>query len=98
ALAGLLPHRFRPGLTVAGLAPRGSLSLARTAATARAALEQPWPDEATWVVAVRVADGARAVFGRDDLPPTDIGTAVQASSAVPNVYRPVQIGRHEYVD
>ena len=109
AFNGLLPHRFRPGLIVAGLAPRGSQSLARVAATARAAHEQPsavpaaaralpWPDEPTWVVAVRVSDGARAVFGRDDLPPTDIGTAVQASSAVPNVYRPVRIGRHEYID
>jgi len=76
----------------------GRPTLARTAATARAALEQPWPDEATWVVAVRVADGARAVFGRDDLPPTDIGTAVQASWAVPNVYGPVQVGRHEFID
>ena len=57
-----------------------------------------WPEEPTWVVAVRVSDGARAVFGRDDLPPTDIGTAVQASSAVPNVYQPVRIGRHEFID
>jgi NTE family protein len=98
AFNGLLPHRFRPGLTVAGLAPRGSLSLARMGATARAAHDQPWPQEATWIVAVRSSDGARAVFGRDDLPPTDIGTAVQASSAVPNVYRPVQIGRYEFID
>jgi NTE family protein len=98
ALNGLLPHRFRPGLTLAGLAPRGSLSLGRMAATARAALDQPWPDASTWIVAVRVSDGARAVFGRDDLPATDIGTAVQASSAVPNVYQPVRIGRHEFID
>lgn len=107
AFNGLLPHRFRPGLVVAGLAPRGSQSLARLAATARAAHEQgpagttrtlAWPEESTWVVAVRVSDGARAVFGRDDLPPTDIGTAVQASSAVPNVYQPVRIGRHEFID
>jgi NTE family protein len=98
AFKGLMPHRFRPGLVVAGLAPRGSQSLGRMAATARAAHEQPWPEESTWVVAVRVSDGARAVFGRDDLPPTDIGTAVQASSAVPNVYRPVRIGRHEFID
>jgi NTE family protein len=98
AFNGLLPHRFRPGLVVAGMASRGSQSLARTAATARAAHEQPWPEESTWIVAVRVSDGARAVFGRDDLPPTDIGTAVEASSAVPNVYRPVRIGRHEFID
>ena len=98
AATGLLPHRFRPGLVVAGIAPRGSRSLTRVAATARAAHEQPWPAEPTWVVAVRVSDGARAVFGRDDLPPTDIGSAVQASSAVPALYRPVRIGRHDYID
>jgi NTE family protein len=98
ALRGLAPHRFRPGLVVAGLAPRGTQSLARVGATARAPHAQPWPAEPTWVVTVRVADGARAVFGRDDLPPTDIGTAVQASSAVPNLYRPTKIGRHDYID
>jgi NTE family protein len=98
ALTGLLPHRFRPGLVVAGLAPRGSQSLTRVGATARAAHDTAWPDEPTWIVTVRVCDGARAVFGRDDLPATDIGTAVQASSAVPNVYRPARIGRHDYID
>jgi NTE family protein len=50
------------------------------------------------VGAVRATDGARAVFGRDDLPAVDIGTAVQASSAVPNLYRPTRIGRHDFID
>jgi NTE family protein len=98
AVRGLLPHRLRPGLVVAGVAPRGTRSLARVGAAARAPHPQPWPAEPTWVVAVRVSDGARAVFGRDDLPPTDIGTAVQASSGVPNLYRPTKIGRHEFID
>ena len=98
ALNGLLPHRFRPGLVLAGLVPRGSQSLARVGATAGAAHDQRWPSQSTWIVTVRVSDGARAVFGRDDLPSTDIGTAVQASSAVPNVYRPVRVGRHDYID
>jgi NTE family protein len=98
AVRGLLPHRLRPGLVVAGVAPRGTRSLARVGAAARAPHSQPWPTEPTWVVAVRVSDGARAVFGRDDLPPTDIGTAVQASSGVPNLYRPTKIGRHEFID
>ena len=98
AANGLLPHRFRPGLVVAGLAPRGAQPLTRVGATARAAHQQPWPAEPTWVVAVRVSDGARAVFGRDDLPAVDIGTAVQASSAVPNLYRPARIGRHDFID
>jgi NTE family protein len=98
AARGLMPHRLRPGLVLAGMAPRGTRSLARVGAAARAPHAQPWPVEPTWIVAVRVADGARAVFGRDDLPPTDIGTAVQASSAVPNLYRPTKIGRHDYID
>jgi NTE family protein len=98
AVRGLAPHRLRPGLVIAGLAPRGTQSLARVGATARVPHRTPWPAEPTWIVTVRVSDGARAVFGRDDLPPTDIGTAVQASSAVPNLYRPTKIGRHDYID
>ena len=97
ALAGLSPRRLRPGLVLAGLVPRGTRSLQRMGATAGAAHEN-WPDAATWIVAVRAKDGARAVFGRDDLPATDIGTAVRASSAVPNLYEPVRIGRHDFVD
>ncbi len=57
----------------------------------------PWTSQPTWVVAVRSDDGNRVVFGRDDIT-VSIGDAVQASCAVPGVYRPKKIGRHEYVD
>ena len=49
------------------------------------------------MVAVRMADGRRIVFGRDDVK-GDIGDAVHASSAIPAVYVPARIGTREYVD
>jgi NTE family protein len=57
-----------------------------------------WPADPTWICAVRVRDGKRVVFGRDDVATPDIGTACQASSAVPRVVRPVRIGADEYID
>lgn len=93
---GLLLKR-RPGVALAGFSTRGRQSLARSGAAARAALNT-WPNRPTWIVTVRTRDGARAVFGRDDLPQTDIGTAIEASSAVPSLYRPIRIGRDEFVD
>lgn len=97
AAVGLNPLRPRPGLALAGLTPRGGVGLERMGATSRAS-HPSWPERATWLVTVRVNDGARAVFGRDDLPAIDIGTAVQASSAVPGVYRPMRIGSADYLD
>ena len=42
--------------------------------------------------------GRRVVFGRDDLPDVDVGTAVEASAAVPGSIAPVRIGDASYVD
>jgi NTE family protein len=97
AVRGLLGWPPRPGLTVAGVLPRGRRSTAPMGDRHRAA-HTGWPDATLWICAVRMADGHRAVFGRDDLPPVDVGTAVEASSAVPGVFRPVQAGGQRYVD
>jgi NTE family protein len=55
-----------------------------------------WPD-GLWIPAVRTSDATTVVFGRDrtDIP---VATAVQASSAVPGMFRPVRIGTHDFVD
>jgi NTE family protein len=50
------------------------------------------------VTAVRVDNGRRVVFGRDGIDPGRVGTAVEASSAVPGCYAPVRIAGHDYVD
>jgi NTE family protein len=50
------------------------------------------------VVAVDRARGRRVVFGETSAPPATVGEAVQASCAVPGLFRPVTIGGRNYVD
>ena len=57
-----------------------------------------WPDQPTWICAVRLDDGALVVFGREGSAATDIGSAVQASSAIPGFFAPVEIDGARYVD
>ncbi len=57
----------------------------------------PWTADPTWIVAVRLADGRRVVFGRDDIR-GNVGQAVRSSTAVPGVYVPGSVGEREYVD
>lgn len=56
-----------------------------------------WPSEPLWIVAVRLRDGRRVVFGRDDVKGT-VGQAIRSSAAVPGVYVPGRVGEREYVD
>ncbi len=93
----LPPWRPRPVEAVTGLLPPGNRRADALAARTRELHPEPWPAEPTWIVAVRLDDGRRVVFGRDDVP-GDLGAAVQASAAVPGVYAPVEIGSHRYVD
>jgi NTE family protein len=83
---------------LAGLAPAGSTSNAELGDRIRDVCGPMWPAAATWVCAVRVRDGRRVVFGRDDVHTPDIGTAAQASCAIPRVFQPVRIGRDDYID
>lgn len=50
------------------------------------------------VCAVDVASGRRVVFGAPGAPDASVGQAVEASCAVPGVFRPVTIGGRVYVD
>ncbi len=51
-----------------------------------------------FVVATNLDTGEAVVFGRDAAPKASISKAVQASTALPGVYRPVRIGDANYVD
>lgn len=51
-----------------------------------------------FVVASELDSGARAVFGRGYMDDVPISRAVAASSAVPVLYRPVQIFEKDYLD
>lgn len=83
---------------LSGLLPRGRWDGASMGQRVRDLWGNSWPADPTWICAVRVRDGRRVVFGRDDVVTPDIGTAAQASSAVPRVVQPVRIGADEYID
>ena len=91
------PWRFRPVHAAVGLLPAGTLSAERLEIRMNELAGANWPAEPTWVPAVRLDDGRRVVFGRDDVD-ASIGQAVRASCSVPGVYQPAPIGSGRYVD
>jgi NTE family protein len=50
------------------------------------------------VAAVEVESGRRVMFGAPGAPPASVGAAVQASCAIPGVFRPVVVGGRSYVE
>jgi NTE family protein len=50
------------------------------------------------VCAVELESGRRVVFGQAGAPEAPVGAAVEASCAIPGVFRPVRIGERRYVD
>lgn len=87
----------RPGVALAGLMPVGVVDASSIGRRVEELAGGPsWPSAPLWVVAVRLHDGRRVVFGRDD--DAALGTAVAASCAIPSWFAPVEIGRHRYVD
>lgn len=96
---GLLARSMRhPRTALAGLLPAGTASndLIRDR-IAELYGDLAWPDKTLWVCAVDLDRGGRVVFGRDDIE-APIGVAVQASSAIPGLVRPVVVGGRRYVD
>lgn len=93
-----LVGRTAPVTAIAGVLPRGTWDGAEMGQRVRDLWGNEWPKDPTWICAVRVRDGKRVVFGRDDVKTPDIGTASQASCAVPRVVRPVRVGNDEYID
>lgn len=102
-LRGLAPPwPARVGVGLSGLLPRGTVPTAPLGEKVRALYGDRWPADPLWVCAVRVSDGARVVFGRDPIPGTferpDLATAIEASSAIPGYFAPVDIGGHLHMD
>ena len=94
SLASLDP---RPGVALAGLLPAGVVDASAIGRRMEELSEGRWPSAPLWVVAVRLSDGKRVVFGRDDVS-APIGPAVAASCAIPGWFSPVDIGGTRYVD
>lgn len=92
------PWRARPGRLFAALVPEGRHSTNVVGHRYRHLFGPTWPADPMWICALRLSDGARAVFGRDALAEVDVATAVEASSAIPGFFAPVVIDGHRYVD
>jgi NTE family protein len=97
ATALLPPWNARPMAALAGLLPAGSVPTAPIGDRIRTLFTDGWPERPMWICALRLRDGARVVFGRDECAP-DVGTAVEASSAIPGFLQPVPVDGETYVD
>jgi NTE family protein len=98
ATALLPPWSARPFAALAGLLPAGSVPTAPIGDRIRQMMDGHWPERSLWICALRLRDGTRVVFGRDDVDAPDVGTAVEASSAIPGYLQPVEIHGETYVD
>ncbi|MFT4659466.1 MAG: NTE family protein [Ilumatobacter sp.] len=87
-----------PAKALAGLLPTGTI--ATNVIGERISMmygDRSWPERPLWICAVDLEDGDRVVFGRD-APEANVGVAVQASSSIPGLFRPVEHGGRRYVD
>jgi NTE family protein len=50
------------------------------------------------IAAVELETGRRVIFGRPDAPQASVAAAVEASCAIPGVFRPVSVDGRRYVD
>lgn len=97
------PWHARPGVVLAGLLPAGTLDVSRIASDADALVAAAAaPIRDLWLSAVRLRDGRRVLFGREDTHqpsgPWGWGQAVAASCAIPTFFEPVTIAGERYVD
>jgi NTE family protein len=87
-----------PAKALAGLLPTGTISTDVIGERIDVLYgDRSWPAQPLWICAVDLDSGDRVVFG-DDGPTVPIGVAVQASSAIPGFFRPVEHGGRRYVD
>jgi NTE family protein len=91
AAAGAVARRA----LLAGL-PTGRRSLAYLASSIER-LGVRW-DGRLQIAAVDVDSGRRVMFGRPGAPGADVSQAVQASCAIPGVFRPIRVDGRSYVD
>ena len=91
------PWKCRPVHAAVGLLPNGIRTTEALEQWLSELHPDPWPQQRFWVPTVRLDDGRRVVFGRDDVQVTP-ARAIRASCAVPAVHEPVLVGGSRYVD
>lgn len=88
---------LRPSRLISGLLPNGNIRTDTIGDRMFELHEGEWPKDDLYIATVRLHDSERVVFGLDrtDIP---VGTAVEASSAIPGYFRPVSIDSYRYID
>jgi NTE family protein len=93
------PWRFPPTTALTGWVGRGFLSTEEVGRMVRSVVQEGWSAHPNlWIVALDYASGRRVVFGQKESPEAHLWQAVEASCAIPGLYRPVEIGGRLYVD
>jgi NTE family protein len=97
----LLRHEFgrgtslRPSRLISAIVPSGPVSTTLVGDEVRG-YTQEWPSEELLITAVRLDNGKRVAF--DGSQGSDVATAVEASSAIPGFFTPVEINGVDYID
>ena len=91
------PWQLRPVHAAVGLLPSGARTTDALEQRLAEMHPEAWPRRRFWVTAVRLDDGRRVVFGRDDVE-TTAARAVRASCAIPVRYEPVTVAGRQHVD
>ena len=100
ARMAMRPWDVRPGAVMSALLPPGRISTDMITGGMEPLFGRTWPKDPLWVCAVRLDNGRRVVFGRDDERSSrpSVGEAVAASCAIPSYFAPVLIDGVEHVD
>jgi NTE family protein len=95
----LQPWKYPPLAALTGWIGRGFLATGEIGRIVKMVVPEGWSShENVWIVALDYATGKREVFGQIGSPDADLWQAVEASCAIPGLYRPVKIGGRTYVD
>ncbi len=97
--SALRPWKYPATALLTGWVGRGFLRTEEIGRIVRTVAPEGWSSHPNlWIVALDYSTGKRVVFGRDGAPETDLWRAVEASCAIPGLYRPMRIGKKLYVD
>ena len=90
-------RRVRPSNLLVGGLPEGRVATSPLRALIDNFHREPWTRDPLWVTATDLRNGRRVVFGRGGSD-VELGTAVQASCAVPGYFAPVEVAGRQYID
>ncbi len=97
---GIIPGIRNPGvsLILGSPAPFDAAGIGDWLAEEVGEFADGWPDDPTVIVAYELESKRRVAFGTLEAPDVELRQAVAASSAVPLIFAPFELGGNHYVD